>query len=80
LKDTKASPGSAEAKFIRNGRAEVQIWLTDKSAETMAELKELGFEVVLDPKSAKLVIGRLPIEKLAALAELKAVRYVAPQM
>jgi Ca-activated chloride channel homolog len=80
LKDTKASPGPDEARFIRNGKAEVQIWLTDKSDETMAKLKELGFEVVLDPKTAKLVIGRLPIEKLAALAELKSVRYVAPQM
>jgi hypothetical protein len=80
LKDTKASPGKDEAKFIRNGKAEIQIWLTDKSDETMAKLKELGFEVVLDPKTAKLVIGRLPIEKLAALAELKSVRYVAPQM
>jgi hypothetical protein len=80
LKDTKASPGPDEAKFIRNGKAEIQIWLTDKSEETLAKLKELGFEVVLDPKTAKLVIGRLPIEKLAALAELKSVRYVAPQM
>jgi Ca-activated chloride channel homolog len=76
----KASPGPDEAKFIRNGKAEIQIWLTDKSDETMAKLKELGFEVVLDPKTAKLVIGRLSIEKLAALAELKSVRYVAPQM
>ena len=32
-----------------------------------------------DPQSAKLVIGRLPLEKLAALAEVKAVRFVAPQ-
>ena len=80
LKDTKASPGPDETKFIRNGKAEVQIWLTEKSDETMAKLKELGFEIVLDPKTAKLVIGRLPIEKLAALAELKFVRYVAPQM
>jgi Ca-activated chloride channel family protein len=80
LKDPKASPGADEAKFIRNGKAEVQIWLTDKSDETMAKLKELGFEVVLDPKTAKLVIGRIAIEKLAALAELKGVRYVGPQM
>ena len=69
-----------ESKFIRNGKAEVQIWLTDKSAETMAKLKELGFEVVLDPKTARMVIGRLPIEKLAALADLKSIRYVAPQV
>jgi Ca-activated chloride channel family protein len=80
LKDKKAAPGADEAKFIHNGKAEIQIWLNDKSDETMAALKVLGFEVVLDPKTAKMVIGRMPIEKLAALAELKAVRYVGPQM
>ncbi len=80
LKDSKLKASPDEAKFIRNGKAEIQIWLTDKSAETLAKLKELGLEVVLDPKTAKLVIGRLPIEKLAALAELKSIRYVAPQV
>lgn len=80
LKDKKAAPGTDEAKFIRNGKAEVQIWLTDKSDETMAALKALGFEVVLDPKTAKMVIGRISIEKLSALADLKGVRYVSPQM
>jgi len=69
-----------ESKFIHNGKAEVQIWFTDKSAETMAKLKELGFEVVLDPKTAKMVIGRLPIDKLAALVDIKSIRYVAPQV
>ncbi len=80
LKKKDAKPATDEAKFIRDGKAEIQIWLTDKSDETLAKLKELGFEVVLDPKTAKLVIGRLPIDKLAALAELKFVRYVAPQV
>ena len=80
LKNSKLSANPDEGKFIRNGKAEIQIWLTEKSDETLAKLKELGFEVVLDPKTAKLVIGRLPIEKLAALAELKYVRYVAPQV
>ncbi|MEK6335427.1 MAG: VIT and VWA domain-containing protein [Acidobacteriota bacterium] len=79
LKIKNSVAGPDEAKFIRNGKAEIQIWLTEKSDETLAKLKELGFEVVLDPKSAKMIIGRLPIEKLAALAELKSVRYVAPQ-
>lgn len=79
LKDRTLAPAGAETKFIRDGKAEIQIWLTDKSDETMARLKELGFEVVLDPKTAKLVIGRLSIDKLAALADLKSVRYVAPQ-
>jgi Ca-activated chloride channel homolog len=79
LKDPKAKPGADEARFVHDGKAELQIFLTEKSEAAMAELKKLGFEVVLDPKTAKIVIGRLSIEKLAALAELKSVRYVAPQ-
>jgi hypothetical protein len=43
------------------------------------EIKKLGFEIVLQPKTGKLIIGRLPIEKLALLAEMKNVRYLAPQ-
>ena len=79
LKVRNSVAGVEESKFIHGGKAELQIWLTDKTDEAMAKLKELGFEVVLDPKTAKLVIGRMPIEKLAALAELKFVRFVAPQ-
>jgi Ca-activated chloride channel family protein len=80
LKNKSVTAGADETKFIHDGKAEIQIWLSDKSEETLAKLKELGFEVVLDPKSAKLIIGRLSIEKLEALAELKFVRYVAPQV
>ncbi|MDT4955416.1 MAG: Ca-activated chloride channel [Acidobacteriota bacterium] len=80
LKDKNAKPGEDEAKFVHDGKAEIQVWLRDKSAETIAQLKALGFEVVLDPTTSKMVIGRVPIEKLAALAELKFVRYIAPQM
>ena len=79
LKDPKLKPAADEAKFVRDGKAEIQIWLNEKSEAVIAELKKLGFEVVLDPKTAKMVIGRLPIEKLAALAEMKSVRYVSPQ-
>ncbi len=75
----RAQPGIDEVKFVRAGKAEIQIWFTDKSDEALAELKKLCFEVILDPKSAKLIIGRLPIENLEKLGELKWVRYVAPQ-
>jgi Ca-activated chloride channel family protein len=78
LKDKKAKPGADEAKFVREGQAEIQVWLTDKSPEAIEQLKKLGFELVLDPTTSKMVIGRVPIEKLAALAELKFVRYIAP--
>jgi hypothetical protein len=35
---------------------------------------------VLDPKTSKLIIGRLWLENLEKLAALKFVRYVAPQV
>lgn len=79
LKNKTAQPTAAKAKFVRNGKAELQIWLTEKSPAIIAELQQLGFEVILDPSSAKLLIGRLPLEKLAALAEIAAVKHVAPQ-
>jgi hypothetical protein len=80
LKTRSPMAGADEVKFIHSGKAEIQIWFTDKSDEAMTKLKELGFEIILDPKTAKMVIGRLPIEKLSALAEMKSIRYVAPQM
>ena len=73
-----SQPGPLEAKFVRNGKAEVQVWLNDTSKESFALLKQLGFEIILEPKTSKMVIGRLPIEKLEALANLKPVRYVSP--
>jgi Ca-activated chloride channel family protein len=80
LQDKQFIPGPGEGSFIHDGKAEVQVWLTEKSEEAMAKLKELGFEVILDPKSSKLVIGRVAIEKLEALADLSFVRYVSPQV
>ncbi|HKQ90414.1 MAG TPA: TonB family protein [Blastocatellia bacterium] len=79
LKNKDAKPGAEELKFTRDGKAEIQVWLIDKSAETINQLKKLGFETLLDPQSSKLIIGRLPVEKLEALVELPAVRYIAPQ-
>jgi Ca-activated chloride channel homolog len=80
LKSKKAEPAPEEARFVHNNKAEIQIWLTEKSDALIAKLKELGFEVVLDPTTSKLLIGRIPIEKLSALADLKSVRYIGPQM
>jgi Ca-activated chloride channel family protein len=80
VKNKKTQAGADEAKFVRDGKAEIQIWLADKSPQVIAELQKLGFEIVLDPQSAKMLIGRISTEKLAALAEVKAVRYISPQV
>jgi Ca-activated chloride channel family protein len=78
LKAGTGQPDPAEAAFVKDGKAEVQVWLSEKSPEVIERLKQLGFEVIVDQKGAQVVIGRIPVEKLAALAELEGVRYVAP--
>jgi Ca-activated chloride channel family protein len=80
LQRKEALTSADEGGFIRNGKAEVQVWLTDKSEASVAKLKELGFEVVFDSKSSSLLIGRISIDKLETLARLSFVRYVAPQV
>jgi Ca-activated chloride channel family protein len=78
LKNKTSTPAADEARFVRNGKAEIQIFLSDKSAETLNRLKKLGFEIILEPKSARILIGRMPIDRLSSLTEIQAVRYVAP--
>jgi hypothetical protein len=69
-----------EGGFVRNGKAEVQIFLTEKTDVVMTKLKELGFEVVLDVKTSNLIIGRLAIDKLEQLADQEFVKYISPQV
>src|SRR5262245_23662745 len=70
LRNKQATANVDEQQFVREGKAEVQVWVTEKSVAAVAKLKALGFEIVLDQKSSKLIIGRLPIEKLEGLADL----------
>ncbi len=70
--------GNKQAAFVHNGKAEIQIWLVEKNAGVIAQLKQLGFEVSSDPSGSNLIIGKLAVEKLAKLAELQFVRFVAP--
>jgi hypothetical protein len=80
LRKKEAVTSADETGFIRNGKAEVQVWLTEKSEANLAKLKELGFEVLLDPKSPRLIIGQVSIDKLEALAKLTFVSYISPQV
>lgn len=75
-----ALTSTEEGGFVRNGKAEVKVWLTDNSPQVLAKLKELGFEVVLDVKTSKLIIGRISIDKLQTLAEQNFVKYISPQV
>ena len=68
----------ADKRFVKQGKAEIQIWLSDINEETIQRLRHLGVELLVQPKMSKLVIGRIPISKMEELAQLKAVLYIAP--
>jgi hypothetical protein len=70
---------SDESARLQDGKVMVQVWLADMKEETLAQLKELGFKSVAQPKSGHLVIGYVPVEQLEALAKLSVVRYVTLQ-
>ncbi|MGB5055350.1 MAG: hypothetical protein WBO24_13240, partial [Nitrospirales bacterium] len=67
------------ARYVTDGKVLLQVWLTDTNPETVEKLKELGFELVAQPKTGRLIIGKLAFEKLKALAELSMVRYITVQ-
>jgi hypothetical protein len=70
---------SDEAARLQDGKVMIQVWLADTKAETMSQLKKLGFKSVAQPKSGHLFIGYIPVEQLEALAKLSIVRYVTLQ-
>jgi Ca-activated chloride channel family protein len=78
LAANRAEPAPEEAKFMRDGKAELRVSLTDKTPAALAKLKALGFEVVIDPQTANFVIGRITLDKLWQLAEIDDVRFVTP--
>jgi hypothetical protein len=72
-------PEASNVTFVRDGKAEIQVWLTDTSTAALEKLKQLGFEILFQPKTANMLIGRLPVANLEALSKLTFVRYIAPQ-
>ncbi len=65
-------------KLATDGILELQLWLADDSDPVVAQLTALGF-VMSQPRShEKVLVGRLPVAKLADLAKINAVRFVSP--
>ncbi len=64
--------------LIKDGKVELKVWLTVKSSEVLHQLKQLGFEVILNSPSSSLIMGRISWEKLTELAKLQTVRFIAP--
>jgi len=78
LQKGEANPTESEAKFVKDGKAEINIQLSAKTPEVLEKLKELGFEIVKENETD--LIGRLAIEKLAQLVEIEEVEMILPSI
>ncbi len=78
LEKANADASLNESKFVRDGRAEIQVKLSAVSPETIEKMKAAGFELVSEKGSS--VIGRIAIEKLGMLAEIEEIRLVLPKI
>jgi hypothetical protein len=72
LKNKHRKPVAEEGRFVRDGKAEVQIWLSDTSAETIAQLRSWGSRSCCSPRRRN-SWSPCAHRKLAALVELKTV-------
>lgn len=66
-----------ESLFITNGTAAVRVTLKFNTRAVIDSLKAAGLKV--ESVKGNVVEGRIPIEKLAALAEIDSVTYVTPR-
>ena len=74
--ESKAAPTENEAKFVRDGKASIQIQFRSDTSSVIEKLKGAGFEIT-SQKGGKLT-GRIPIERLAGLADIAEVKYILP--
>jgi hypothetical protein len=78
------TPGQAKLHPSLTGlkgtqKVDVKIWVSERSEANLAALKQLGFELVAGRAAQpKLCVGRIAADRLADLARLGFVTYVAP--
>lgn len=63
---------------VKDGKVEIKVYLNDTSKEKIEQLKKLGLKILAEPRAIKMVIGRLEVGKLEALAQLEFVVLVMP--
>ena len=68
-----------EFTIKHDGKAYVQIELATRDAKVLDKLRAAGFELVVDEGKTTLT-GRVPLERLAALAEIDAIKLILPKI
>jgi Ca-activated chloride channel family protein len=78
LQKGETNPTENEAIFVKDGKAEIRVQLSAKTTEVLEKLKQFGFEIFGEKET--ILIGQIPIEKLAQLAEIEEVQLVLPEI
>ena len=65
----------SDCELAEDGSIEIQIFLTDDSPAVVREIEDLGFSVSHRAQK-RIVIGRIPLGKLADLATVQMVRFI----
>lgn len=74
----RAAADATEYTFFRDGKAELELTLQALTEEVPRRLAALGFEISSESRSAHKVVGRMPVEKVELLLEVKALQFIAP--
>jgi Ca-activated chloride channel family protein len=77
--EKKAALPQDVGQHVTDGKVLIQVWLTNTNPETLEKLEEFGFQVVAQPKTGHLLIGKLSVERLANFSKLSEVRYITLQ-
>jgi TonB family protein len=67
-----------ESAFVTDGRAHLEIVLTERTQAVLDRLAAIGFTIVNDD-NAKTVTGHIAIDKMRVLAEITEVKLVLPR-
>jgi hypothetical protein len=67
-----------QQKFIRGGKAYVEVWVEEATPELRDKLKQLGFETTTKSKVSNVLIGRIELSRLDEITKLDGVRRVVP--
>ena len=67
---------TSKCKSALDGIIEIQLFLTEDSPAVLDQLKALGLRVSKDRPKEKVLIGRLPVDKLVDLAKMERVKFI----
>jgi len=73
-----AAKGEPRCALVKDGKVEIEVFLTRATGGVLDQLRKLGFEPANANASSKTLKGRLLVAQLQALARIAEVKFVSP--